>query len=218
MQIVWFRRDLRLNDSEIVSRACRNGLLVLPCFVVDPWFYEQSDVAAARVKFLFESLENLDANLRSLGSRLYLFEGESVDVIGRLTRSLLELNQKPKLYFNRDVQVQYGIDRDHSIINFYCSYNLESYIGTNHFLQPDNQHLDDWWQDYHDYQSQSTYPTPQEINTPELVFDIPQLTFAQLWQKYGQNQKSVANKFRGGEDQAQATLDSFLAHRYRGYH
>lgn len=63
MHIVWFRRDLRLGDNEIVALASANNASVLPCFIIDPWFYQQPEIGKARVKFLFESLENLNSNL-----------------------------------------------------------------------------------------------------------------------------------------------------------
>ncbi|MEM7593932.1 MAG: deoxyribodipyrimidine photo-lyase, partial [Cyanobacteria bacterium P01_A01_bin.83] len=46
MRIVWFRRDLRLEDNEIVSKACQNDREVLPCFIIDPWFYQQPEISA----------------------------------------------------------------------------------------------------------------------------------------------------------------------------
>lgn len=217
MQIVWFRRDLRLRDNEIISQAARDGLEVLPCFIIDPWFYQQPEIGIARVKFFFESLENLDANLQKQGSRLYLFEGESVAVVRNLTVTLLKQDKSPKLYFNRDVQVEYGINRDRQILEFYRQHNLEVYIGLNHFLQ-NNECYETWWRDYHDYQAQPLHPTPQQINTPLLKLDLPQLTFSELWQKYCPETKIGTNKFIGGEDNARNTLDSFLASRYQGYH
>ncbi len=112
MHIIWFRRDLRLSDNEVVALSCADSAEVLPCFIIDPWFYQQPEVGKARVKFLFDSLENLDSNLRARGSRLYLFEGSSVSVIQELTCQLLQIGKFPKLFFNHDVQVQYGIERD----------------------------------------------------------------------------------------------------------
>ena len=72
MHVLWFRRDLRLSDNESLTLAAADNAEVLPCFIIDPWFYTWSDVGKARVKFLFESLENLDRNLKQLGSKLYL--------------------------------------------------------------------------------------------------------------------------------------------------
>ncbi|WP_219335944.1 deoxyribodipyrimidine photo-lyase [Chroococcidiopsis thermalis] len=115
MHILWFRRDLRLSDNEIVTLAAANSAQVLPCFIIDPWFYQQPDVGKARVRFLFESLENLNSNLKQRSSQLYLFEGNSVAVLQNLTKELLQQGHRPKLFFNRDVQVEYGIKRDNFV-------------------------------------------------------------------------------------------------------
>lgn len=64
MHILWFRRDLRLSDNGIVAAAAADNQPVLLCFIIDPWFYEQAEVGKARVRFLFESLEDLDQNLK----------------------------------------------------------------------------------------------------------------------------------------------------------
>ena len=217
MQIIWFRRDLRVNDNEILAEATKNGEEVLLFFVIDPWFYKQPETSDIRVKFLFESLENLDHNLKRLGSHLYLFAGESFPIIQRLTRTLLKLGKKPKLYFNRDVQVNYGIERDRQILEFYQQNNLAAYVGKNNFLQ-DEENYHTIWQDYHNYQQRSPFPTPSYLSTPDLELDLPQLTFTQLWQKYCPKHKALSNKFVGGEDTAQKVIKSFLSGRYQGYH
>lgn len=209
---------LRLGDLEIVAKATEEQQEVLPCFIIDPWFYQQPEIGAARDKFLFESLENLDVNLRKQGSRLHLFEGDSVSVLKTLTLALLEQGKYPKLYFSKDVQVNYGIERDRSILDFYRQHNLETYVGTNHFLQLNSNRLDRWWQDYHDYLTKPLYLTPPFVNTPRLQLNLPQLTFAELKQKYRSFWEAGSHRFAGGENHALNKLDSFLNSRYRGYH
>lgn len=218
MHLVWFRRDLRLTDNEVVSKACldRTGE-VLPLFIIDPWFYQQPDLAATRVKFLFESLENLDSNLRKQGSKLYLFEGNSVQVVKELTQLLIGLGKHPKLYFNRDVQVHYGIERDRQILDFYQQQSLEVYLGRNHFLQ-EKENYRMLWQEYHNYQQQLPYKVPEQIRTPEINIDLPQLTIAQLKQKYRRFLEAESYRYLGGEDNAKGALKSFVSHRYYGYH
>ncbi|MBW4448663.1 MAG: deoxyribodipyrimidine photo-lyase [Spirirestis rafaelensis WJT71-NPBG6] len=218
MHILWFRRDLRLNDNESVANSTANNAEVLPCFIIDPWFYQQPEVGKARVRFLFESLENLDRNLRSLGSRLYLFEGNSLDILQQLTRQLMEEPEKPKLYFNRDVQVEYGIERDRAIASFYQQLNLDCHIGLNNFVQTDDEHRDRWFDEYYTYIRQSPHPTPTQINTPKRSFKLPQITIKQLKQKYSAFWETEQVYFKGGEKQALTTLDSFLKRRFHGYH
>ncbi len=205
-----------LFTQEVYSTA--NNAEVLPCFVIDPWFYQQAEVGKARVKFLFESLEDLDRNLRARGSQLYLFEGNSLNVIQELTYQLIQKSDRPKLFFNHDVQVQYGIERDRQIINFYQQHNLSYYQGLNNFLQTDGDRTDGWMDEYYTYLRQPLHPTPERINTPTIKLDIPQLTFSQLKQKYSKFWETENTCFNGGETQALTTLDSFLDSRSQGYH
>jgi deoxyribodipyrimidine photo-lyase len=106
MRLLWFRRDLRLTDNEIVTLATADNAPVLPFFIIDPWFYTWADICTARVRFLFESLADLDhRQLQELGSRLFLFEGNSTTIIQDLTTQLIDRGDRPQLFFNRDVQV-----------------------------------------------------------------------------------------------------------------
>ncbi|MBD2325421.1 FAD-binding domain-containing protein [Alkalinema sp. FACHB-956] len=217
MNLLWFRRDLRLSDHEIVSLATANNASVLPFFIIDPWFYQWEDVGQARVRFLFESLENLHNNLQKLGSSLTLFEGNPVKIIQQLTQYFLDRQQTPKLYFNRDVQVEYGITRDRAILDFYRSRNLDYHLGLNHFLQlQDNR--DRWFAEYYTYQRATPYPAPKNINTPSLEIPLPQLSFRQLKYKYREFWQRKKVYFRGGETEAKTTLRSFLDRRFEGYH
>ncbi|MFN6571968.1 FAD-binding domain-containing protein [Dendronalium sp. ChiSLP03b] len=217
MHLLWFRRDLRLADNEIVTLASANNTAVLPFFIIDPWFYQWVDVGKARVQFLFESLENLDSNLQKLGSRLILFEGNSVEIIQELTKQLIQQGHRPKLYFNRDVQVEYGISRDKSIVNLYQALNLDYHLGLNNFLQSQDKR-EQWFNEYYTYQRQSIYQTPTNISTPSLSLNVPQITFSELKQKYRAFLQTEQVYFLGGETQAQATLNSFLKNRFNGYH
>ncbi|MGB3650939.1 MAG: deoxyribodipyrimidine photo-lyase [Rivularia sp. (in: cyanobacteria)] len=216
MHIIWFRRDLRLSDNEIVSEATANNAEVLPCFIIDPWFYQWKDIGKARVRFLFESLQNLDNNLQKLGSKLYLFEGNAVDILQQLTNELITQSNQPKLYFNRDVQVEYGIERDKSIVDFYQQKNLEYHIGLNNFIQP-NERRDEWFNEYYTYQRGELHPTPTHINTPQLSLNVPQLTIEELKQKYRSFWETEIY-FPGGETESTAILNSFLSSRFKGYH
>lgn len=218
MNILWFRRDLRLLDNSIVTQATANNAQVLPAFIIDPWFYSQPDLGKARVRFLFESLENLDRNLKQLGSQLYLFEGDAVTILQQLTVELQQLGYQPKLFFNRDVQVQYGIDRDRAIINFYHKLGLDYYLGLNNFLQDEDSRRHQWIEEYYAYLNQPLHPSPFRINTPRLSLNLPQLTFDELKQKYRRFWESDRIYFSGGETNAIATLGSFIKGRFHGYH
>lgn len=88
--LVWFRgKDLRLADHAPLAEAAARGEVV-PVFVVDPYFFapERAAKAGRRMRFLVESLAELEGGLRAAGSRLLLVGGRSVEVVPDLARRL----------------------------------------------------------------------------------------------------------------------------------
>ncbi len=221
MQLLWFRRDLRLLDNECVAEAIAYGDEVVPFFIIDPWFYRNTNLTALRVRFLFESLLDLDDNLRACASRLYLFEGESFAVIQQLTRFFLGQNLTPKLLFNRDVQVKYGIERDRRLKKFYADQNLELFVGTNHYIQQPKLNWKTWLKDHKAYLKAKPFDAPKYIQTPNLKRSqsgLPIIDFRTLVKKYRRFWQCARVDFLGGESIAHNTLKSFLDKRFWGYH
>jgi len=84
--VVWFRRDLRLNDHAALSAACKRGA-VLPLFVLDRNLLFHPETAVARVAFMLECLRALDGELRQRGGRLLIRMGDPADVLVQLVRA-----------------------------------------------------------------------------------------------------------------------------------
>ena len=78
-RVVWFKRDLRVQDHWPLTEAARQGP-VLCLYVVEPSLWAQADAAAQHYGFVRESLKALDEQLRMRGSRLHVAMGEVVVV------------------------------------------------------------------------------------------------------------------------------------------
>lgn len=85
LTILWFRRDLRLDDHPALREACRLGP-VLPVFVLDPALLHHPETGVARVAFLLENLHTLDRDLQRRGSRLLVAHGDPAQVLPSLAR------------------------------------------------------------------------------------------------------------------------------------
>lgn len=83
--IMWFRRDLRLADNPALLAAAASGP-VLPVFVLDPALIRPS--GSPRVVLLYRTLRVLDRQLRELGSRLTVVNGDPTVEIPRLAERL----------------------------------------------------------------------------------------------------------------------------------
>jgi deoxyribodipyrimidine photo-lyase len=85
MQVVWFKRDLRLDDHLPLSRAAQQG----PCiclYVYEPELIRSEEFDASHLQFINDSLRELDRNLRDKGARLTCRVGSVVDVLDELHR------------------------------------------------------------------------------------------------------------------------------------
>lgn len=74
--IVWFRRDLRIEDNPALATAARDGS-VFPVFIWCP--KEEGQFYPGRVSrwWLKQSLIHLDQSLRSLGAELVLIKADT---------------------------------------------------------------------------------------------------------------------------------------------
>ena len=102
-----FRRDLRLDDNTALIRALNDSDEVIPCFVLDPRQLTKSNEYRSlnAIQFLFESLRELNSELLTHDSSLYLFRGKSEQVISHL------LDHVDAVYLNRDY-TPFSIERD----------------------------------------------------------------------------------------------------------
>jgi deoxyribodipyrimidine photo-lyase len=86
IDIVWFKRDLRVEDNAALAAACASGAPVLPLYIIEPELWRLPEMAGRHFAFLRECLDSLDNALRKRGARLVVRTGEAVEVFARLHR------------------------------------------------------------------------------------------------------------------------------------
>ncbi|WP_155298527.1 uracil-DNA glycosylase [Deinococcus kurensis] len=82
-QLVWFKKDLRAHDHAPLWEAARRGP-VLPVFIYEPEQLTHEEFAGHHLTYLNDSLRELDASLRALGTPLVVRVGEAVAVLDEL--------------------------------------------------------------------------------------------------------------------------------------
>merc|ERR1711879_618396 len=80
-QILWFRRDLRITDSALLS--CSKGN-VLPIFIFDKNILGKLPSDDKRVSFIYKSVLNLKQKLKNIGLDLAIFYDEPSNVFKKL--------------------------------------------------------------------------------------------------------------------------------------
>ncbi|MBK1695083.1 deoxyribodipyrimidine photolyase [Chromatium weissei] len=82
--ILWFRRDLRLDDNSALLAALADGASVVPVYIHAPHEEAPWAIGAASRWWLHGSLLALDEALRQRGSRLWITQGDSLTELRRI--------------------------------------------------------------------------------------------------------------------------------------
>ncbi|KAL6972835.1 (6-4)DNA photolyase [Sarracenia purpurea var. burkii] len=137
--LIWFRKGLRIHDNPALEYASSKGSRFLyPVFVIDPHYMEPDPTAFSpgsahagvnRIRFLLESLADLDSSLRKLGSRLLVLKGEPCEVI---FRCLKEWDIK-RLGFEYDTEPYYQA-LDIKVKNYASAVGIEVFSPVSHTL------------------------------------------------------------------------------------
>lgn len=112
--LIWFRRDLRLDDNPALQAALRAGHVPVPVYIHAPEEEAPWAPGAASHAWLHKSLLALDADLRARGSRLVIRRGESLAEIEKLiAETRAEALHWNRLYepasIARDTRIKQGL-------------------------------------------------------------------------------------------------------------
>ena len=107
--VIWFRNALRLNDNRVLVECLNstNSQTILPLYILDKSDLEQNN-NENRIKFLYESLIDLDANFKNkFGSNLIVLNGKSKDIFRKLMDSdLLDISEIFTDYSNKPDDIE----------------------------------------------------------------------------------------------------------------
>mgnify|MGYP001028593197 CR=1 FL=1 len=224
LHIMWYRRDLRISDNDALHHATKGGEPCIGVFIIDEWFFKQPEISEVRVHFLFESLQSLAKNFKAKGGQFYIVQGSSSKKVIELLEKTRELGSKPKLFFNRDMQVIYGQKRDQAIDSYVFDNNISLYKGRRAFLQVENNDYDNWIVEYYQYQSSEAFPVPEKIISSPLserlmsYFKIIKPEDLHSWAEQWGVVTRQGGQFTGGEREAHRLVRTFAKERYSGYH
>jgi deoxyribodipyrimidine photo-lyase len=86
--ILWFRRDLRLNDNPALLLAAKQGGPVIPLFIWSPTEGGKWSIGEASKWWLHHALQDLALQLAKRKSQLIIREGEAAEVLVELVKEV----------------------------------------------------------------------------------------------------------------------------------
>ena len=100
--IIWFRRDLRINDHPALLAAVESAEQVIPLFILDKT--QIKEAGAKLLAYMGQSLKSLD---ESLGNNLHIIEGDQVEVL----TALIKKYDVQEVHISAEYE-RYGAERD----------------------------------------------------------------------------------------------------------
>lgn len=127
--VLWFRHGLRLHDNPALHEAVKDDYSLYPIFIFDGESAGTKNVGYNRMRFLLESLQDLDNQLRAYGGRLYMFKGSPKEIF-QLMHEKLSLQ---KICFEQDCEPIWR-QRDDSVKDYCQDVGIECIEKVSHTL------------------------------------------------------------------------------------
>lgn len=121
VNIIWFRRDLRLSDNAALYHALQSDLPVVPIFIFDTAILDQlEDKHDRRVAFIHAALQEMQDTLMNQQSSLEVYYGKPLAVLEELAKKY----RIGTVFTNHDYE-PYAQERDQTIAAYLLSQQVQ---------------------------------------------------------------------------------------------
>ena len=134
VSIVWFRRDLRLEDHTALYEASETGLPILPVFIFDTNIVAELPVNDARITFIHQNLLLIKQQLMKQGSNLLVLKGDPLEVL----KKLIKTYNIHSIFVNKDYE-PYALQRDQSVKTFLNENGIDFYAFKDQVIFHENE-------------------------------------------------------------------------------
>lgn len=214
INIVWFKRDLRLQDNEALYAAQEENFPIVLLYCFEPSIMDFDDSDVRHWRFVFESIKDVQNQLRQLGvdAIIHIFHQEASFVF----EQLLQIFTIKSVFSHQETGNHLTFQRDISIGKFFRNEQINWHESqTNGVIRKlkSRENWDALWK--------------QKMSRNPVSFDTTKLQFITLDRELYKKLKgpdlpeeittSNPNFQQGGETLAWRYLNSFLKDRYVNY-
>jgi len=207
INIVWFKRDLRLSDHAPLQLAFASSIPVLLIYNFEPLLLDDPHYTTRHWRFVWQSLTDLNQQLDRFKTQIYIFSEPMIALLQRLGEQF----EIRGLFSHQEIGLNNTFMRDKAV-STWCHCNKivwhETQTGA---VVRGKKHRRDWqqlWQN--SILSQVATPNWQQLNTVCLT-DYQQPKLDERYQMVDENFQL------GGPKQARALIASFFVERGVGY-
>lgn len=209
LEVVWFKRDLRLRDHAPLLAATQSGQPTLLIYIVEPSQLDDPHNDLRHWRFVYQSLQAMNLQLNAYGQCVYMLYGEVESVLS----ALLNHFGRFTLHSHQEVGVESTYARDRAVWRWcqqhHIAWHEYPYAGVIRGLRK-RDHWDSYWMRV--MRAPAQHPPLEQLRPTSpppdtLLFSVPI-----DWQKASERMQV------GGEAWAWKTLSSFRKGRGKRFH
>ncbi|MFN8946394.1 MAG: FAD-binding domain-containing protein [Alphaproteobacteria bacterium] len=208
IDVVWFKRDLRVHDHAALAAAAATGRPVLPLYIIEPGLWRLPEMSARHYAFLQESLEDLDAALEARGARLVVKHGDAIEVLASLHARIGIAG----LHAHEETGLLWTYERDRAVRRWARHAGIPFIEHRQHGVWRAHRTRDGWAARWDAMMSAPVIPAPESLRDAGIESDdrpdAPGL---------GLEEDPCPERQRGGRIEAVGLLKTFLSERGRTY-
>ena len=120
INVVWFKRDLRVIDNEAIASALADGLPVLLVYFLEPSLEQDMHYSDRHFRFIKQSLAEMNGILKDENTEVLLIHGE---VINNLDKLRTNYNIKA-IYSHQETGIDITFKRDKAVAKYCASHGI----------------------------------------------------------------------------------------------
>lgn len=216
VQVVWFKRDLRLKDHAPLKSALEHDIPIILLYIWEPTLLAVKDYDVRHWRFVRQSLDDINRQLTAFGNSL-LTVVECYDEVLVAFEKLHSIFDIKSIYSHEEINIGCTFERDKLVKSWTSSRNIEWHEHSHNGVRRGLKNRKDYT---HYWQRTMTAPFDDPSLT-KLVENVEKVNKHSL--NDGRNFLDPAilsdseNFQKGGELQARKWLQSFIKDRAKGY-
>ena len=211
INIVWFKRDLRLEDNEAILKSLKSNNRTLLLYVFEPILLNNPHYSQRHWDFIKESILDLNTKLRSYNTKVLTIESDIISAFNQIQNHY----RIKSIFSHKETGIAVTYDRDKTMKRF-CKNNLIHWDeNLNNSVIGGLKNRDDWYNKWNEYMSQKIMDfEPQD----ESFLHYSEVESLEAYFKNVSLNTHLEKSFQsGGTSMAWKYANSFFNERHKNY-
>ena len=211
INIVWLKRDLRLQDNEAIANALQSGKPTLLIYVFEHLLLNDNHYSERHFNFIKESIRDINIQLKPFDTKVLSVTGD-IQSVFNLIQSFYKIDA---IYSHVETGILLTYNRDKEFSR-YCRNNVISWKESkNNGVERGLANRENWLEEWEDYMSQ-----PLVVFSPKdkQLLSLEEISILESVLTVTDLDTPEDTKFqKGGSSTAWKYANSFFESRYKDY-